>query len=251
MSRLVGKVCLVTGAGRGIGASAAKAMAAEGAKVYCMARSKEEIESVAREITSCCSGTATAVVADLTAPETIKQLYNQIYEESGGLDVLFANAGISGLYGVDVFAPDLDINKWKEIIDVNLVGTFNSIRMAIPLLNKSAGKKIIVTGSGTGHFPVPGHSAYGCSKAGLWMLVRALAEDLKEKGIAINEVIPGPVATGLLKNTTAQRKNIGDPIPQEWIKEPDEVVPLVMFLATQPEGAGPTGQSFSLTRRPI
>jgi 3-oxoacyl-[acyl-carrier protein] reductase len=102
-------------------------------------------------------------------------------------------------------------------------------------------------GSGVGHRGLPGSSAYACSKAGLWMLTRVLAQELAAYNISVNELIPGPVATDMTGAQAAQRQGVFG-IEGEWVKSPDDVVPLALFLATQPP-IGPTAQSFSLMRR--
>ena len=105
------------------------------------------------------------------------------------------------------------------------------------------GGKILTMGSGMGHNGLAGHSAYCCAKAALWMLTRVSARELWADGISVNELIPGPV------RTDATRGGGGvSGIDSEWVKSPEEVVPLDLFLATQ-QGVGPTAQSFSLMRR--
>ena len=103
-------------------------------------------------------------------------------------------------------------------------------------------------GSGMGHRAISGASAYAVSKAGLWMLTRVLSEELIEHAITVNEIIPGPVWTPA---TIREQETHGwavASIPHEWVKQPEEVAPLALFLAGHPE-PGPTAQSFSLLRR--
>ena len=102
-------------------------------------------------------------------------------------------------------------------------------------------------GSGLGHRGMAGTSAYACSKAGLWMLTRVLAQELWPYQISVNELIPGPVVTSMAGEQAAQRQG-AFAMEGEWVKTPEEVVPLALFLATQPP-IGPTAQSFSLMRR--
>jgi 3-oxoacyl-[acyl-carrier protein] reductase len=105
---------------------------------------------------------------------------------------------------------------------------------------------MVMLGSGMGHSSLHGHAGYSCSKAGLWMLVRILADELRAEGISVNELVPGPVRTAM--TAVAQREGSVVKNPVEWLKQPEDVVPLAMFLATCP-APGPTGQSFSLMRR--
>ena len=107
--------------------------------------------------------------------------------------------------------------------------------------------KIITVGSGVGHRGYAGSSAYACSKAGLWMLTRVLAQELWPFNISVNELIPGPVVTEMSAQETPSNPGVSA-IESEWVKTPDDVVPLALFLAMQPV-KGPTAQSFSLMRR--
>jgi 3-oxoacyl-[acyl-carrier protein] reductase len=235
---LSGKVAVVTGAGRGIGAAIATALAAAGARVVCTARSAAEIEAVAARITAD-GGEAIAVPADVTDPAQIAKAY----EAAGALDLLFLNAGVS----LDQRkVEESDPAAFETTIAVNLTAVYHGARLAIPLMRARGGGRIIVTGSGMGHSSTHAHAAYSCSKAAVWMLVRILADELRADGIAVNELVPGPVQTAM----TGVPQRVGSVVnnPVEWLKQPEDVVPLAMFLATHP-APGPTGQSFSLMRR--
>lgn len=135
-----------------------------------------------------------------------------------------------------------DPTQWAQVIQVNLVGAFNTVHAAIPHLRTRGAGKIILMGSAIRNGWAPGLSAYAASKAGLWKLTQVLGMELAADHISVNELIPGPVKTAM-----TQFGEIAMP-PGEWIKEPEEVLPLALFLATQPE-PGPTAQSFSLNRR--
>ena len=129
------------------------------------------------------------------------------------------------------------------------MGTYYCSRAALPHLKASGGGKIINVGSGMGHQPRPTNSSYNASKAAVWMLTRCMSMQLWDEGVTVNELIPGPVYTEL----TADIMQTGVPHPamaSEWVKQPEDVVPLAMMMATQPKN-GPTGQSFSLARRPL
>lgn len=117
---------------------------------------------------------------------------------------------------------------------------------AIPYLRQRGAGKIITIGSGLGHNGRAGGSAYACAKAGVWMLTRIAAQELWRDSISVNELIPGPVDTGPPNDEPDDTAALlGD---SEWLKRPEDVVPLALFLATQPT-IGPTAQSFSLMRR--
>ena len=155
-------------------------------------------------------------------------------------DILVANAG-----GVLESKPVLegDPALWEATVAVNLFGAYHCIRAAIPHLKRRGGGKILTMGSGMGHNGLAGHSAYCCAKAALWMLTRVSARELWADGISVNELVPGPVLTDATRGGGAVAG-----IDSEWVKSPEDVVPLALFLATQPD-VGPTAQSFSLMRR--
>ncbi len=140
---------------------------------------------------------------------------------------------------------DSDPSAWRQVLEVNLIGAYSCVQAAIPHLKTRGAGKIITVGSGMGHRGLAGSSAYSCSKAGLWMLTRVLAMELWEDRISVNELIPGPVSTEMNPARPDGSSSLG---ASEWAKAPDDVVPLALFLATQPD-VGPTAQSFSLMRR--
>ncbi|WP_204988038.1 SDR family NAD(P)-dependent oxidoreductase [Sporolactobacillus pectinivorans] len=236
---LSGKVAVITGAGRGIGKAIALAFANIGASIVCAARTEKEIKEVAEEIQKK-GGQALAIPTDVTDLESVYAMLKKTNEDFGRIDILVVNAGINADRNlVEKSNPD----GWFQTINVNLIGAYNCAHSVIPYM-KQKGGKIITIGSGLGHRGNQGGSAYACSKAGLWMLTRILAEELWQYKISVNELIPGPVTTSMDNNSKA---SVFD-IESEWIKEPKDVIPLAIFLATQPE-IGPTAQSFSLMRR--
>jgi 3-oxoacyl-[acyl-carrier protein] reductase len=129
------------------------------------------------------------------------------------------------------------------------MGVYHCCRAVLPGMKSLGGGKIINVGSGMGHQPRPNNSSYNAAKAAVAMLTKCLSIELWEHNIAVNELIPGPVATKL----TADIFQADTPHPafaSEWVKRPEDVVPMAMFLATQPD-KGPTGQTFSIARRPV
>ncbi len=240
-NQLQGKVAVITGAGRGIGRALAIGFAEQGARVVCAARTQCQIDDTVRAIREA-GGDAIAVRCDVTDAAAVERLYTVTRARFGPVDIVVANAG--GNFSRHT-VEESDISDWELTIRVNLIGVYYSCKFAIPDL-KGKGGQIIVIGSGVGHRVVDdAHSAYGASKAGAWMFVRALAAELRPYNICVNELIPGLVQTEITADVIRSDESA---FGVEWFKRPEDVLPLALFLATQPL-TGPTGQSFSLMRR--
>ncbi|OPX46319.1 glucose 1-dehydrogenase 1 [Ruminiclostridium hungatei] len=242
---LEGKVAVITGAGRGIGKAVALAYAGAGAAVVCAARSQEELAETVRAITLA-GGQALAVKTDVTDENEVNSLFEKAAGHFGGIDILLVNAGAN--YERETVENSRS-DGWIATVQLNLFGAYYCMHAAIPYLKQRGAGKIITVGSGLGHRGFPGSSAYSCSKAGLWMLTRILAQELLEYSISVNELIPGPVNTSIDDNA-GEGKSIVKAIESEWQKQPEDVVPMALFLAGQPD-RGPTAQSFSLMRRDV
>lgn len=242
---LSGKVALVTGAGRGIGKAIAIGYANAGAAVCCVARTRSEIDRTVSEIRRD-GGTAISAQADVTGYDSVVRAFNNAAREFGGIDIVVMNAGgnLDESHDIESGSPE----QWTNTVQVNLIGSYHTGHAAIPHLKERGAGKIIAIGSGLGHRGRPGESAYASAKAGLSMLVRVLAQELWQHTISVNELIPGPVLTERVARTFADRPDSVFQIDSEWIKTPEDVVSLALFLATQPD-KGPTGQTYSLMRR--
>lgn len=243
--RLSGKVAIVTGGGRGIGRAIALALSDEGADVCVVARTRSQLDSVAGEI---CKRGRRAVVAqcDVTDLSAVEGAVAKAVGEFGRVDILVNNAG--GGEERKVIGDD-DPDAWRRVIELNLMGTYHFSRAVLPHLRTAGGGTIINVGSGMGHQARVGNSSYNAAKAGVWMLTRCMAMELANEAITVNELVPGPVATELTA-TVFEPDSPHPTIPGEWVKSPEEVTSLAIFLATQGL-KGPTGQSFSLARRPL
>lgn len=240
---LKGKVAVITGAGRGIGRAIALAYAEAGADVVCAARTLSEIAKTAEDI-ECWGGSTLAVETDVTCMDSVKNMFKTAAGHFGGIDILVINAGAN--YDRET-VENSDLENWKRTMDVNLYGAYYCAKAVIPFMKQRGAGKIITIGSGLGHRGFAGGSAYSCSKSSLWMLTRILAQELIQYKISVNELIPGPVETAIDDNYKDKDNHI-TAIDSEWHKYPEDVAPLAIFLASQPD-IGPTAQSFSLMRR--
>jgi len=217
--QLTGKVALVTGAGSGIGKAAAELMAKEGAKVALLGRSEEELEKTLAQIEDS-GGTALPVVADISQPEPMQQAAQKIFDAWGRLDIVFANAGVNGVWAsLEELAPE----EWNKTININLTGTFLTVKYAVPFLKRQGGSVIITSSvNGTRVFSNTGATAYSCSKAAQVAFTKMAALELAEHGIRVNVICPGAIDTNINENT--ERRNLEE--IQEPVEFPEGKIPL-------------------------
>jgi NAD(P)-dependent dehydrogenase (short-subunit alcohol dehydrogenase family) len=236
--QLQDRVALVTGAGSGIGKAAAVLLAKEGAKVAVLSRTQEELEKTVEEIEAN-GGEGLVVVADTSMPEQVEEAVRRTVEKWGRLDVVFANAGVNG-----VWAPieELEVEEWEKTISINLTGTFLTLKYAMPHL-KERGGSVIVNASvnGTRVFSNSGATAYASSKAGQVAMTKMLALEVARHKVRVNVICPGAIDTEIDENT--ERRDLDDiGMPQEFPEGPhplkgepgtsQEVAQLVLFLAS-------------------
>ena len=169
---LAGKVALVTGAGSGIGKATAKLFGYAGARVAVLTRSKDDAEATCREIRRD-HGEAIGIAADVSIASQMASGFKAIEDAWGRLDIVIANAGINGLWAPIEEIPEED---WEKVFDVNLKGTFLSVKLAVPLLKRNGGAIVIVSSvNGTRIFSNAGASAYATTKAGQLAFARMMA----------------------------------------------------------------------------
>jgi NAD(P)-dependent dehydrogenase (short-subunit alcohol dehydrogenase family) len=238
--QLEGKVALITGAGEGIGRAAALLLAKEGARIGALGRHREDLDKLVREIEKA-GGQATVLLADISKVDEIKAAVDQLVKEYGRLDVVFANAGVNG-----VWAPleKLEPEEWEQTIAINLTGTFLTVKYAVPHLKKQGGGSIIVTSSvnGTRMFSNTGASAYATSKAGQVAFTQMIALELAPFKVRANVICPGAIESNIDDNT--EKRDLGKAeTPVEFPEgqvplthgEPgtaEQVAQLVLFLAS-------------------
>lgn len=254
---LKGKIAVITGAGRGIGKSIALTFAKAGADVAICARSEVEIDATA-EAVKALGRRAFASSADLADPAQIESFCKGVKHRFGHIDIIVNNAGAYLERGTSAdSAPD---KRWNTI-EVNVRGPYLITRHLIDAMRD--GGKIINLTSGQGFAAGANSSAYHVSKAALNMMTNGLANELWQRNIDVNSLVPGPTATATFDNAEAGKERtpeeilaLGpDALPKglpvwERVKHPDEVAELALTMASQPTG-GSTGQVFSLARRPM
>lgn len=243
MTRLAGKVALVTGAAQGIGRAVVQRFVAEGARVVAadldealMARTAKELSPHDRPIE--------AMGGDISRRADAHRMVQRCLDVFGRLDILVANAGTAD---VQPFL-EIDDRRWQHILDVNLNGTFYCVQEAARAMARSGGGAIVVTASTNAFWMESGLAAYNTSKAGVIGLVRSAAIDLAPLGIRVNAVEPSVVRTRLSRvvtdNPTEAAKYL-ERIPMARFAEPSEVADSVLFLASD-EASYITGHALVL-----
>jgi NAD(P)-dependent dehydrogenase (short-subunit alcohol dehydrogenase family) len=237
MSRLAGRLALVTGASRGIGYAVAKRYAAEGAHVIAVARTQGGLEQLDDEIRGM-GGSATLLVMDLSKHEQIDGLAAPLLERWGRLDVLVANAGMLGrLTPIAQFPPNL----WQQCFDLNVHANWRLIRALDPLLRASPSGRAMLVTSGVTQRPAPYWGAYAVTKAALEAMAQTWAAELEQTNLRVNLINPGPVRT----MTRAQAYPGEDPAA---LPAPDQVTEAFVMLAEASctlHGARVEAQDFS------
>ena len=230
MARLDGKVALISGAGRGIGAAIARAMVGEGAKVVIGQRNDAEGQAMADEL----GPAATFVHLDVTQPAEWATAVATTVATYGTLNVLVNNAGIATYGPIDEYSRA----DWDATIAVDLTGVFHGIQAAIPALKQAGGGSIINMSSIAGLLGIPGGPGYVAAKFGVRGLTKAAALDLGKYGIRVNSVHPGFVHTAMTADGPVQPRG-----PLGRGAEPGEIANLVVFLASD-ESSFSTGSEF-------
>lgn len=198
---LAGKVAIVTGAGRGIGAETAKALAQAGAAVTLAARTAKDIEAVASEITAS-GGSALALPTDVSNPEQVGRLVDETVKKFRRVDFLVNNAATP--HPSDRPAWETDPDVWRKGIEINILGVYLPTRLVIPLMIEQESGRVINVTSTLGEVPSNHKSAYCTSKAGINHFTRVVALELAGTGVAMNSYDPGAVRTEMLDTMTPQ-----------------------------------------------
>ncbi len=243
MTRFDGKIVVITGAGSGIGRQTALDFAKEGAKVVCADKNKSVNETAQMIVKK--GGAAIAVEMNAASEAEVKALMELAVKTYGTIDVVFANAGISG--GLKPILEQTE-EDWQNILGVNLIGVAMAIKYAAPIMMKNGGGAIIATASVAGLRSGAGGSAYSASKAGVINLVQTAAQQLSATGIRVNGICPGLIETGMTEfvyetaRANGKEDKIGKNTPLRRGGEPREIASTVLFLASD-DASYITGQS--------
>jgi NAD(P)-dependent dehydrogenase (short-subunit alcohol dehydrogenase family) len=248
MGSLEGKVAIVTGAGSGIGARTAAVLAAEGAAVAVADLNLAAAQQTAAAIEEG-GGTAFAVAFDLGDEKSIRAMIAATVEAFGGIDIVFNNAAATHLGGErDKPIAEADSEVWDATLRINLRGTMQVTKYAVPHMTARGGGSIINTSSGAGQSGDLGHPAYGASKAAIDRLTTYTATEFGKQGIRCNAIAPGLIVTA-----TSEKTYAGGPMRDMMLRHhltprlgrPDDIAEAVLFLASDKSGFI-TGQVISV-----
>ena len=240
MTALSEQVAIVTGASRGIGRATAIALAASGVKVVVnYAQSSRAAEEVVTEIEKN-GGNAIALKADVSKTEEVDSLIEQTLKTFGRIDILVNNAGITR----DTLLLRMKLEDWQAVIDLNLTGVFLCTKAVSKVMLKQKSGRVINITSVAGLMGNPGQANYSAAKAGVIGFSKTVAKELAVRGITVNAIAPGFIATDITNDLKADE--ILKYIPLARYGQPEEVAGMIRFLATDPAAAYITGQVFNV-----
>lgn len=240
MTALSEQVAIVTGASRGIGRATALALAATGVKVVVnYAQSSAAADAVVQAIQQD-GGTAIAIKADVSKSEEVENLIQQTQEQWGRVDILVNNAGITR----DTLLLRMKLEDWQAVIDLNLTGVFLTTKVVSKLMLKQKSGRIINITSVAGLMGNPGQANYSAAKAGVIGFTKTVAKEFASRGVTVNAVAPGFIATDMTHDLKADE--ILKFIPLARYGQPEEVAGMIRFLAIDPAAAYITGQVFNV-----
>lgn len=245
--RLEGARAIVTGAASGIGRAAAVLFASEGARVFAVDVQESGLAETLEAMRRAGKDTDSRVV-DVSREEEVRDLVTACVERFGGLDVLFANAGVSGR---PVPVTEQTVEDWREVLAVNLIGPFLGIKHAAPVMARGGGGSIICTASVAALRSGAGATPYSASKAGVVSLVQTAANQLAGTGVRVNAICPGLIETGMtrpifeLARQRGTSHKIGQLNPTRRAGQPEEIARAALFLASA-ESSYVNGQAIAV-----
>ncbi|MCA9792614.1 MAG: SDR family oxidoreductase [Candidatus Eremiobacteraeota bacterium] len=229
MSRLENKVAVITGGSSGIGFAAAKLFLKEGARVAITGRRQEVLEQAAAEL----GNNVLTIQGDISDPKHLADLFTRVEKKWGKVDVLFLNAGVAAFAPID----QVDEAHFDHLLQVNFKGPYFAIQRALPHL--AEGASIVLNTSVANQSGMPNTSVYSASKAALRSLARTLSAELIGRGIRVNAISPGPVATPIFETIglseqeqEAWQQRVVQEIPLKRFGRPEELASAALFLAS-------------------
>jgi NAD(P)-dependent dehydrogenase (short-subunit alcohol dehydrogenase family) len=247
MGRLSGKRAIITGAASGIGRASLLLFAREGARVLAVDREAAALDAAVAEAAAA-GGTALAQAADAGDEAAVAGLVGRCMAEWGGVDAVFANAGVSG---GRIPLLEQTVEQWHEILRVNLIGPWLMIKHAAPAMTAQGGGSIVCTASVAALRANAGGSPYSASKAGVVSLVQTAANALGGTGVRVNAICPGLIETGMTRlifdraRARGTEGRIGQLNPLQRHGRPDEIAAAALFLASD-ESSYVNGQAFAV-----
>ena len=232
--RLKDKVCVITGAGSGIGEQAARLFAAEGGIVVVADRDGAAAERVAAAIAAD-GGRGMASVVDVSAAEQVRAMVDEVVARHGRLDVLVNNAG----YGIPGTVVDTEEDDWNRLMAVNVNGVYLGCKYAIPIMRRQGGGVIVNTASAVAQIGITGRAAYVASKGAVAALTRAMALDPVGDGIRVNSVAPGTIESAYFDrmfetspDPAAMKRDLMARQAMNRFGKPVEIARAMLFLAS-------------------
>ena len=241
MFDLTNKVAIITGASQGIGKGMAETFSKAGAHVACVSRNKDNLKSVADSLIEN-GGAASFYTCDVSSLDAFQNTIKEIAENHGSVDILVNNAGICK----DKLIMRMSEDDWNKVININLNGAFNGIKAVSQIMIKQRAGRIINISSIVGLIGNPGQANYAASKAGLIGLSKSAAKELAPRGITVNAIAPGYIATDMTDQITDQAKeSLITKIPLGRIGSPSDIAASALFLASD-EAGYITGQTLTV-----
>ena len=230
MGKLDGKIALITGGNSGIGFATAKLFIAEGAHVYITGRRQDKLDTAVKQL----GANATGIQGDVASLADLDRLFSQIQQDKGKLNIVFANAGAAELVPLQL----VDEAHFDRMFDANVKGLLFTVQKSLPLL--ADGSSIVLNSSVVGSKGFPANSVYAATKAAIRSFARTWTTDLKDRGIRVNAVSPGPIDTegfnellGDSEQGKARKAGFSHMVSLGRVGRPEEIAKAVLFLASE------------------